>query len=126
MNKSKKINFSKINNEGIILDNLVSISFYPNHICSNLDFFESKHHIINSYIVVGNLSSDNPEIKYNRKICSSISYDRGKTWENLGIVVDNLELDIKLGKAKEQAMEACLMNLKFFFLSLLLKILLAI
>ena len=109
------------------MDNLVSISFYPNHICSNLDFFESKHHdIINTYIAVENLSSDKPEIKYNRKICSSISYDGGKTWENLGIVVDNLELDIKLGKTKEQAMEACLMNLKLVFLSLLLKILLAI
>ena len=41
------------------------------------------------------------------KICSSISCDEGKTLENLVILVDNFELAIKLGKAKEQAMETC-------------------
>lgn len=28
----------------------------------------------------------------NRKICSSISNDEGKTWENIGMLVDNFEL----------------------------------
>ena len=101
---------------GINWDNPIPISFYPDHICSNVDFFELQNHdIISSYRAIGNLSSDNPEIKHNRKICSSISHDGGKTWENLGVVVDNFELAIKLGKTKEQAMEACLNEFKIGF-----------
>ena len=57
------------------------------------------------------------------KICSSISCDEGKTLENLVILVDNFELAIKLGKAKEQAMETCFNEFKIVFLNLLLKIL---
>ena len=71
-----------------------------------------NHHIIRSYRAIGNLSSDIPDIKYNRKLCSSISYDGGKTWENFGIIVDNFELAIKLGKRKSKHMKNVLMNLK--------------
>lgn len=103
-----KIYVQRSNDEGLNWDNPLPISFYPNHICSNVNFFELQNHdIISSYRAIGNLSSDNPDIKYNRKLCSSISYDGGKTWENFGIIVDNFELAIKLGKTKEQAYEAC-------------------
>ena len=111
-----KIYVRRSNDEGINWDNPIPITFYPNHICSNVDFFELENHdIISSYRAIGNLSSDNPEIKYNRKICSSISHDGGKTWENLGIVIDNFELAIKLGKTKDQAMEACFNEFKIGF-----------
>lgn len=86
----------------------ISITFYPDYICSNVNFFELKNHdIICSYRAIGNLSSFNPEIKHNRKLCSSISHDGGKTWENLGDIIDNFNLAIRLGKTKESAMKAC-------------------
>jgi len=111
-----KIYVQSSNDEGINWDNPIPITFYPNHICSNVDFFEMNNHdIISSYRAIGNLSSDNPEIRHNRKLCSSISHDGGKTWENLGIIVDNYELAIKLGKTKEQAMEACSNEFKIGF-----------
>jgi len=111
-----KIYVRRSNDEGISWDNPILISFYPDHICSNVDFFELQNHdIISSYRAIGNLSSDNPEIQYNRKICSSISHDGGKTWEDLGIIIDNFELAVKLGKTKEQAMEACFNEFKIGF-----------
>ena len=111
-----KIYVQRSYDEGINWDNPTPISFYPNHTCSNVDFFELPNHdIISSYRAIGNLSSDNPEIKYNRKLCSSISHDGGKTWENLGVIVDNFELSLNLGKTKEQAMEACLNEFKIGF-----------
>ena len=111
-----KIYVRRSYDEGINWDNPIPISFYPNHICSNVDFFELENHdIISSYRAIGNLSSDDPEIRHNRKICSSISHDGGKTWENLGVIVDNFELAIKLGKTKKQAMEACFNEFKIGF-----------
>ena len=83
---------------------------------SNVNFFELQNHdIISSYRAIGNLSSDNPDIKYNRKLCSSISYDGGKTWENFGIIIDNFELARKLGKTKKDAYEACFNEFKIGF-----------
>lgn len=61
-----KIYVRRSNDEGINWDNPIPISFYPDHICSNVDFFELENHdIISSYRAIGNLSSDNPEIRYN-------------------------------------------------------------
>lgn len=111
-----KIYVQRSNDEGLNWDNPIPISFYPKHTCSNVNFFELQNHcIISSYRAIGNLSSDNPDIKYNRKLCSSISYDGGKTWENFGIIVDNFELALKLGKTKEQAYEACFNEFKIGF-----------
>ena len=111
-----KIYVQRSYDEGINWDNPIPITFYPNYFCSNVDFFELQNHdIISSYRAIGNLSSDNPEIKHNRKICSSISHDGGKTWENLGVIVDNFELAIRLGKSKEQAIEACMNEFKIGF-----------
>ena len=46
------------------------------------------------------------KIKYiNRKLCSSIFHDWGKTWENIDEVVDNFDLPI-IGKTKDSAMKA--------------------
>ena len=111
-----KIYVQRSSDEGINWGKPIPITFYPNHICSNVNFFElQNHNIISSYRAIGNLSSDNPDIKYNRKLCSSISYDGGKTWENFGIIVDNFELAVKLGKTKEQAYEACINEFKIGF-----------
>jgi hypothetical protein len=111
-----KIYIQRSNDEGINWDNPIPITFYSEYICSNVDFFELENHdIISSYRAIGNQSSENPEIRYNRKICSSISHDGGKTWENLGIIIDNFELAIKLGKTKKQAMEACFNEFKIGF-----------
>ena len=111
-----KIYVQRSKDEGVNWDNPIPITFYPDHTCSNVDFFELENHdIISSYRAIGNLSSDNPEIRHNRKLCSSISHDGGKTWENLGIIIDNFELAIKLGKTKKQAMEACQNEFKIGF-----------
>lgn len=65
-----KIPVQRSNDEGINWDNPAPISFYPKHICSNDDFFELENNdIISSCRAIGNLSSDNQEIKYSRKIC---------------------------------------------------------
>ena len=86
----------------------IKISYYPNHICSNIDLFELPNHdIISSYRAIGNPLSTNIDIKYNRRLCSSISKDGGLTWENLGIIVDNYNLAINLGKSKSSAIKAC-------------------
>ena len=59
-----KIYVQKSNDEGLNWDTPIPISFYPDHICSNVNFFELKNHeIISSYRAIGNLSSDNPDIK---------------------------------------------------------------
>ena len=51
----------------------------------------------------------------NRRICSSISHDGGKTWENLGIIIDNFDLSIKLGKTKNMAIKTCEKKMKIGF-----------
>ena len=111
-----KIYVQRSYDEGINWDSPTPITFYPDHICSNVNFFELRNHdIISSYRAIGNLTSDNPDIKYNRKLCSSISYDGGKTWENFGVIIDNFELSTKLGRTKEEAYEACFNEFKIGF-----------
>ena len=75
-----------------------------------------NHDIICSYRAIGNPSEENPRIKYNRKIFSSISKDGGKTWKDLGLIVDNFLLAKKLGKSINQAIEAVIHepNIGFF------------
>ena len=69
------------------------ISNFPNYFCSNVDFFELPNYdIICSYRAIGLKSNDNPLIKLNRKIFSSISKNGGKTWKDLGLIVDNFLL----------------------------------
>ena len=111
-----KIYIQRSYDEGLNWDSPTPITFYPDHICSNVNFFELKNHdIISSYRAIGNLTSVNPDIKYNRKLCSSISYDGGKTWENFGVIIDNFELAKKLGRTKEEAYEACFNEFKIGF-----------
>ena len=93
------------------------VSNFPNHFCSNVDFFElPNHEIICSYRAIGNPSNENPFIKYNRKIFSSISKDGGKTWEDLGLIIDNFELAKRLGKSINDAFQAVIheSNVGFF------------
>ena len=86
--------------------NPVNVSNLSDYFCSNVDFFElPNHEIICSYRAIG-IHPNNPEINYNRKIFSSISKDGGRSWENLGLVVDNFILSEQLGKTKEDAIEA--------------------
>lgn len=83
------------------------VSNFPNYFCSNVDFFELPNHdIICSYRAIGINSCDDPDIKYNRKIFSSLSKDGGKTWIDLGLVVDNFVLAKRLGKSKQDAINA--------------------
>ena len=93
------------------------VSNFPNHFCSNVDFFELPNHdIICSYRAIGNPSINNPQIKYNRKIFSSISKDGGKTWEDLGLIIDNFVLAKRLGKTMNDAIKAVIYesNVGFF------------
>ena len=93
------------------------VSNFPNHFCSNVDFFELPNHdIICSYRAIGNPSFNDPDIKYNRKIYSSISEDGGKTWNDLGLIVDNFILAKRLGKTKQEAINAVIheSNVGFF------------
>ena len=86
----------------------VNISNFSNHICTNVDFFELPNHdIICSYRPIGKKIED-PNIKYNRKLFSSISKDGGKTWKDLGLILDNFILANQLGKTKEDAFNACI------------------
>ena len=83
------------------------VSNFPNHFCSNVDFFELPNHdIICSFRAIGNPSNKDPNIKYNRKIFSSISKDGGKTWNDFGLIIDNFVLAKRLGKTKKEAIEA--------------------
>ena len=75
--------------------------------CSNVDFFELPNHdIICSYRAIGNPSYNDPRIRYNRKIYSALSKDGGKTWKDLGLIVDNFILAQRLGKTLEEAINA--------------------
>ena len=93
------------------------VSNFPKHSCSNVDFFELPNHdIICSYRAIGNPSYKDPDIRYNRKIYSSISEDGGKTWNDLGLIVDNFILAKRLGKTKQEALNAVIheSNVGFF------------
>ena len=83
------------------------ISYFPDHICSNIDLYELPNHdIISSFRAIGRHDNPDENIKYNRKLGCSISHDGGYTWENLGSIIDNFELAKKLGKTKDQAIKA--------------------
>jgi len=93
------------------------VSHFQNYFCSNVDFFELPNHdIICSYRAIGDPSHNDPDIKYNRIIYSSISEDGGKSWNNLGLIVDNFILGKRLGKTKQQVIDAVIheSNVGFF------------
>ena len=83
------------------------VSNFPKYFCSNVDFFELPNHdIICSYRAIGDISSNDPNIRYRRKIFSSISKDGGNTWNKLGLIVDNFVLAKRLGKTKKEAIDS--------------------
>ena len=93
--------------QGITWSEPIFISKFPNHVCSNIDLFELPNHdIISSFRAIGKFDSLDKNIKYNRKLGSSISHDGGITWENLGTIIDNFELAKKLGYTLRQAYKA--------------------
>ena len=95
------------NDEGLTWSKPSIVSKFPNYFCSNVDFFELPNHdIICSYRAIGNSSIKKFNIRYNRKIVSSISKDGGKTWKNLGLIIDNFILTKRLGKTHNKAIEA--------------------
>ena len=95
------------NDGGITWSEPSIVSNFPKHFCSNVDFFELPNHdIICSYRAIGNPAYNDPNIRYNRKIFTSISNDGGKTWSDLGLIVDNFILAKRLGKTKEEAIDA--------------------
>ena len=103
--------------EGLTWSSPSIVSNFPEYFCSNVDFFElPNHNVICSYRAIGSHLSNNPSIKYNRKIFSSISKDGGKTWKDLGLIVDNFLLAKKLGKSKIDAINAVIheSNIGFF------------
>ena len=95
------------NDEGITWSQPSIVSKFPKFFCSNVDFFELPNHdIICSFRAIGNPSYNDPKIRYNRKIFSSLSKDGGKTWNNLGLIIDNFVLAQRLGKTIKEAINA--------------------
>ena len=93
------------------------VSNFPRLFCSNVDFFELPNHdIICSYRAIGNISDNDFNFRYIRKIFSSLSKDGGKTWIDLGIIIDNFALAKRFGKKKKDVMRAVLNepNIGFF------------
>ena len=92
------------------------ISNLPKFFCSNVDFFELPNHdIICSYRAIGDIYDSDPNIKYNRKIYSSLSKDGGKTWNTLGLIIDNFVLAQSLGKTKKEIIDTVLRESKVGF-----------
>ena len=105
------------NDSGLTWSEPSIVSNFSKHFCSNVDFFELPNHdIICSYRAIGNPSYNDPDIRYNRKIYSSISGDGGKTWNDLGLIIDNFILAKRLGKTKQEAINAVIheSNVGFF------------
>ena len=95
------------NDSGLTWSEPSIVSNLTNYFCSNVDFFELPNHdIICSYRAIGKETYNNSNVKYNRKICSSISKDGGKTWHDLGLIVDNFILAQRLGKTMKDAIKA--------------------
>ena len=93
------------------------VSNFPKFFCSNVDFFELPNHdIMCLYRVIGNVSYNDPNIRFNRKIFSSLSKDGGKTWNDHTLIIDNFDLAKRLGKTKKEAIGAVLSesNVGFF------------
>ena len=92
------------NDKGLTWSEPSIVSNFPGYFCSNVDFFELPNHdIICSYRVIGKPDNENLKVKYNRKIFSSISKDGGKTWNELGLIIDNFILAKRLGKSLHEA-----------------------
>jgi hypothetical protein len=92
---------------GITWSEVILISKFPNHVCSNIDLFELPNHdIISSFRAIGKPSIFDRDIKFNRKLGSSISHDGGITWENLGTIIDNFDLSKRLGYSRRDAYKA--------------------
>lgn len=106
----------KSEDEGHNWSEPVKISNLTNYICTNVDFFELPNHdIICSYRAIGKNLND-PKIRYNRKLFSSISNDGGKSWKDLDLIIDNFLLAEQLGKTIQDAFTACIneKNVGFF------------
>ena len=102
--------------EGKTWSTPVKVSNLPEHMCSNVDFFElPNHEILCTYRAIGKRSYNKRNV-YNRKILSSISKDGGITWEDLGVIVDNFDLALQLGKTINDAVRAVIneRNVGFF------------
>ena len=83
------------------------VSNLPKYFCTNVNFFELPNHdILCSYRAIGNNSYSKDNIRYNRKIYSSLSKDGGKSWKDLSLIVDNFVLAKKLGKTEQEVIEA--------------------
>ena len=68
------------NDKGLTWSEPSIVSSFPNHACSNVDFFEIPNHdIICSYRAIGKSNIKGLNVRYNRKLYSSISKDGGKT-----------------------------------------------
>ena len=93
--------------QGLTWSEPIDISFFPDHVCSNIDLFELPNHdIISSFRAIGKFDNQDPKKKYSRKLGCSISHDGGFSWENIGSIIDNYELAKKMGKTQHQAMKA--------------------
>ena len=93
--------------KGLTWGDIIYISDCPNYICSNIDLFELPNHdILSSYRAIGRKDISDKNIKYNRRLGSSISHDGALTWNNLGNIIDNFELSRKLGYTKIKAYKA--------------------
>ena len=106
-NYGNKVGCRISKDKGLTWSESYDISDYPNHICSNIDLFELPNHdIISSFRAIGRYDNNDENIKYNRKLGSSISHNGGYTWQNLDVIIDNFELAQKLGKTKNEAIKA--------------------
>ena len=97
----------------------MKLSNFPEHMCSNVDFFElPNHEILCTYRPIGKRSFNKRNI-FNRKIFSSISKDGGLAWEDLGLIVDNFELALQFRKTIKDAIRAVINERNVGFLDFL-------
>lgn len=81
--------------DGKTWSNPVQASFYNDAVCANVDFFELENgDILCSYRAIGGTDT------YRRAIYSSISHDKGVTWEKYNTVVSNYELGYDANKVR--------------------------
>ena len=93
--------------QGLTWTEPIDISFFPDHVCSNIDLYELPNHdIISSFRAIGKFDNHDLKKKYNRKLGCSISHDGGYTWKSIGNIIDNYELAKKMGKTKHEAIKA--------------------
>ena len=93
--------------QGLTWSEPIDISFFPDHVCSNIDLYELPNHdIISSFRAIGKFDNQDIKKKCSRKLGCSISHDGGYTWESLGSIVDNYDLAKKMGKSQHDAIKA--------------------